>query len=98
MLSYSISLAIGILRHQLLPMVRVDALVPAKIRCVHSLSQRYWAILAASHRTRPPGIPPVVRAEAARIPWVPPLASELVRLLMADAIGPANISHNMASE
>jgi hypothetical protein len=25
------SLAIGILRHQLLPMVRVDALVPAKI-------------------------------------------------------------------
>jgi len=32
------------------------------------------------------------------IPWVPPLASELERLLMADAIGPANISHNLASE
>jgi hypothetical protein len=41
-----------------------------------------------------PPNPPVVRAEAARIPWVPPLASELERLLMADAIGPANISHN----
>ncbi|HEX4716579.1 MAG TPA: hypothetical protein VH164_16800, partial [Ktedonobacteraceae bacterium] len=51
---------------------------------------------AASHR-HPPD-PPVVRAEAARIPWVPPLASELERLLMADAIGPANISHNKASE
>jgi 6-phosphogluconolactonase (cycloisomerase 2 family) len=46
----------------------------------------------------PPDTPPVVRAEAARIPWVPPLASELERLLMADAIGPANISHNTASE
>jgi hypothetical protein len=45
-----------------------------------------------------PPTPPVVRAEAARIPWVPPLASELERLLMADAIGPANISHNLASE
>jgi hypothetical protein len=59
------------------------------------------AVLSYSSRQpqdTPPGIPPVVRAEAARIPWVPPLASELVRLLMADAIGPANISHNMASE
>jgi hypothetical protein len=47
-----------------------------------------------------PQLPPVVRAEVARIPWVPPLASELgaERLLMADAIGPANISHNLASE
>jgi hypothetical protein len=34
-------LAIGTLRHHLLPMVRVDALVSAKIRCVHSLLQRY---------------------------------------------------------
>jgi hypothetical protein len=32
-------LAIGILRHQLLPMVRVDALVPEG-KCVHSLLQR----------------------------------------------------------
>jgi len=31
MLRYSISLAIGTLRHHLLPMVRVDALDPAKI-------------------------------------------------------------------
>jgi len=38
-------LAIGTLRHHLLPMVRVDALVSAKIRCVHSLLQRYWATL-----------------------------------------------------
>ena len=30
-------LAIGTLRHHLLPMVRVDAPAPAKIRCVHSL-------------------------------------------------------------
>jgi hypothetical protein len=80
----------------LLPLVRVDVLNPAD-RCVHSLSQRYWAILAASHRTPPPDTPPVVRAEPP-IPWVPPLASELERLLMADAIGPANISHNLASE
>jgi hypothetical protein len=56
---------VGTLRHHLLPMVRVDALVSAKIRCVHSLSQRYRAILAASHRTPPSDTPPVVRAEAA---------------------------------
>jgi hypothetical protein len=52
------------------------------------------AVLSYSTRQpqdTPPRLPPVVRAEAARIPWVPPLASELERLLMADAIGPATI-------
>ena len=78
-------------------MARVDAPLPAKI--VRPLA--LIAVLSypmASHRSPPPNLPPVVRAEAARIPWVPPLASELERLLMADAIGPANISHNLASE
>jgi hypothetical protein len=32
---------IGTLRHHLLPMARVDALVSAKIRCVHSLATQH---------------------------------------------------------
>jgi hypothetical protein len=57
-------LAIGTLRHHLLPMVRVDALLPAKI----SASTRSYSgieLLYPPATGHPPTSPPVVRAEAA---------------------------------
>ena len=90
--------AIGTLASPQRSMARVDASVPAKDRCVHSL--RWFVSLRCAILGSPIGDSlHLADGREWRLPLsankVPPLASQA---RMAEAIGPANISHNLVNE